>query len=348
MRALGLALAFAVTLALLLGWGWRHREDIRAAGTRSVNYDGSLEKLRATAERPAGAPRVVVFGDSLLGCGTVDVPGLLGRSVLAEGRPVQVVRADGLAFRALQFYYLLDDVLAARPSLAVVEVNLASLTNIGFGRQIRYLSLSRALSVADALRVRGALAQDDLTLLDPWLYRVEARHDLLYVSDGLQTWARQRLADAGGWVNRRLGLRVSEMNLRAARLAAKGVGAPLMRDLYAVDQTRLPMTAALRGVYRRLRRAGVDVQLWVAPITVNRLADLGVREELDLPARIERLRVAVGATPEEWLDLHALHPKEVFVDWAGHAKPEGCQRTAERIASALAARGLPRGTQNWK
>jgi hypothetical protein len=32
----------------------------------------------------------------------------------------------------------------------------------------------------------------------------------------------------------------------------------------------------------------------------------------------------------------------VLTDWAGHAKPEGCVRTAERITSALAARGVPR------
>jgi hypothetical protein len=344
-RALACGVAFALTLGLLVGWGWRHRAGLRSEIETLVNYDAALEKLRAAGARRAPVPRVVVFGDSLLRCKTVDVPGLLGWSVRAGDRPVQILRADDLGFRPLQFYYLLDAVIATEPSVAVVEVNVGALPNVGFARQIRYLSLSRTLSFAQALRVHDALAQDDLSVLDPWLYRLEARHDLLYVSDGIQSWARRRLDDAGGWVNHRLGLRTSRLDLRAARLAMAGVDATAMRRIYDVDQARAPMTGVLREVYRGFRRAGVDVQFWVAPINVDRLADVGVRDELDLPARIERIRIAVGATPEEWLDLHALHPKDVLADWAGHAKPEGCQRTAERIAAALAARGLPRAVR---
>ena len=316
-----------------------------------------LDRLRPWEHQAVPLPRVVVFGDSLLGCQTVDVPGLVGTALQRAGRLVQIIRADAGGFRPLQFYYLLDDVIATRPSLAIVEVNLGSLGITGILRQIRYLPLSRTLSFAQAFRVRDALAVDDLTVLDPWLYRLEDRYGLLYVNDGIQTWARQQLDDAGGRVNKAFGLRVSKLDLRATRLMMPANMAVSTRRQFDVDQTRLPMTGALRQVYDTLRSAGVDVQLWVPPINIQRLAELGVGDELALTERIERLRVAIGATPEEWLDLHALYAKAVFVDWVGHAKPEGCQQTAARIVAALAARGLPRGAptssqagnaQNWK
>src|SRR5262249_59111521 len=88
---------------------------------------------------------------------------------------------------------------------------------------------------------------------------------------------------------------------------------------------------------------GVGVEWWVPAINHERFEKIGLRTaEIGFADRIERLRVAIGATPEEWLDLHALHPEALFVDWAGHATPEGCRRTANRIVGALRDRGLPR------
>jgi hypothetical protein len=349
-RAIGLGAAFAATLALLVGWAWRHREALRREAGRPPTYDAVLAQLDVLEQRAIRVPRVAVLGDSLLGCGKVDVPGYVAMALQAAGKPVELVRADAGGFRPLQYYYVLDEVIATRPSLAIVEVNLGSLAIERILRQIRYLTLSRRLSFVDALRVRDALAIDDLTVFDPWLYRLEARWDLLYVSDGVRAWSEKRLADAGWRVNAALGLRVSKLNLRATRLMMNA--ATSTRGAYDVDQTRLPMTGVLREVHRRLRRAGIDVQFWIPPIDVERLAESGAADALELRERIERLRVAVGATAEEWLDLHALHQRTVFVDWAGHTKPEGCQRVAGELFRTLQARALPRpgdaGAQNWK
>jgi hypothetical protein len=341
-RAAGLAAGFALTLALLVGGAWRHREALRDEAERPATYEVVRDRLRLLERQPVQAPRVVVLGDSLLGCGKVDVPGYIAMALQAGGKHVEIARADAGGFRPLQYYYVLEDILATRPSLAIVEANLGSLGISGVSRQVRYLTLSRTLSFADTFRVRDALALDDLSVLDPWVYRLEDRYDLLHVGDGIQTWARKRLDDAGRRVNAALGLRVSKMNLRATRLMMPANLAASMRRQLDVDPADLPMTRVLRRVYRRLRSAGVDVQFWVPPINVEQLADLGVAKELALPERIERLRAAVGARPEEWLDLHALHPKGVFSDWAGHTKPEGCRRTAWQIFRALGARGLPR------
>ncbi|HYC21207.1 MAG TPA: hypothetical protein VEI94_00815 [Candidatus Bathyarchaeia archaeon] len=58
-----------------------------------------------------------------------------------------------------------------------------------------------------------------------------------------------------------------------------------------------------------LRAADVPTLFFVAPINVDRLAELRLTGELALPERLAALRDAIGASRNEWADFHALLPR---------------------------------------
>jgi hypothetical protein len=341
--ALGLGLPCLVALGAIVGALWCQREALRLP----VNVRPAIERLVIprieAAQRLADyVPRMALFGDSFATCDREPVAQFLQQEIHARGPANYVMDVSYPAFRPLQFYYLLDEVIAARPQGVVVEVNLPYLSsNWRHWRALRYLSLSRKLAVGRALRVRAALSLDGLSPFDPLVYRLEDATDTLFVADGIHDWGVTQLDDYGHLLNDALGLPTVPTKQRNLR-RLHPFNARQARSVFEPDQTRHPMAGVLRRIGRELRQAGVEVLYYVSPVPVGRLDDLGVREELDLPARIERLRVAVGAAPEEWVDLHALvSTKAVFKDWVGHMHPEGCRAVAHALGEALAARDMP-------
>lgn len=348
-RALALGLPCLVVLVALAAGAWALREPLRHGLPQRASIEGGvLRRLALWRSRRAVDPRpgALLFGDSLLLCGDgTPLANLLAGRLEAEGRPYDVLSAAHPAFRPIIAYYLLDDILAARPALVVVGLNLRVLGTPSTDPSFRFAGLSRRLAPARALAATDALRADDLDLLAPPLYRLEDRLDLLYVADGIREHGRGALAAAGQWLNRHLGTGDPD-TLRALVVALQTRHDDAVRRearaTYTTDFAADPQARVLRLVLDDLRAAGARVLVYVSPVDVDYLRSLGLTAaELGLAGRIEALRVAIGARPAEWLDLHASERAGGFHDVWNHLTRAGCERVAARLATAIVP-GEPR------
>jgi hypothetical protein len=294
-----------------------------------------LPAIRDWPERrhPPGVRRGVVFGDSVVDWQGVRLGDLTSAELGSRKLDTEFLTVSHPWLRPIQFYYLLDEVLAGRPEVAIVEVDLHAFSS-GWSDSpvLRAKDLSRLMSPRRAWRIRQVLAGEGLGLLDPWIFRLEERLDVLYLVDGVRESGRSTLERLGNQVNAALRL-PTPPPLRAGPLTAEEA-----RLWFDTDPARHRSAIVLRELLWGLREAGVVTVLFVAPIDVERMAGFGVLDGLHLPQRIEALRQAVGATPEEWRDLHALLPSKAIRDSTMHLFPEGGERVAEALADALAPR----------
>jgi hypothetical protein len=104
---------------------------------------------------------------------------------------------------------------------------------------------------------------------------------------------------------------------------------------YAVDYTDSPNADVLRAIVTDLRRAGIPFLLYVAPVNVDVIQRKPEIAAPDLEQRIEALRLYVGATKVEWLDLHDALPASTFRDFLNHLRVQGCARLARPIAQRV-------------
>ncbi len=245
---------------------------------------------------------------------------------------MEVVEVAHRFFRPQQFYYLLDEVLAGKPAVAIIEVNTGVLwpTPPPFLRGARFLNLSRKLSLRRAWRIRDALAAEELTLFDPFIYRLEEKADLLFVVDGVRDYWEQRLEGYGAQFNRLLDLAQDDPP-KAFKYRADAAKDKALRRAPEGDEADHPVTVVLREMHRELRAAKVQVLFYHPPERRRPLA--GPRED----RTSEAVRVAVEATPDQWLDLRHLLPPHDFRDFS-HLLPSGCERVAEALHEALDTR----------
>jgi hypothetical protein len=332
-----IAAGMGLVVAAVLGWAWRERVWLQGPVVASATRieDGLLrgiDRWQARARRKA-VPAGLLLGNSLIRCGKSPSIGTVTEQQLGwrgHRHAIQDVWAG--AFGPLQYYYVLDALLAAAPRLAIVEVDFARAGFSDVAPHLRYVSLSRLLTIRRALRVREALAADGLTLVDPLIFRLEARFGVLHLVPGVQHHWRAFLDDAGIRLDAALGLETA----RAPALPRPWVTAARVREVFGAPTD--VSTGVLRAIAQELHGAGVMVLFYVAPVDVELLRKLGVWNELGLPDRIASMREQIGLVPDEWLDLHAAIPAEQFRDWMGHLTPTGCARVGRSIAEALVAR----------
>lgn len=335
-----IASSCAVTVALLLGWAWHNRAWLQAPILERGSIEaGVLNELRVWRDLSPAVPKAALLGNSLTDCKDGSSVGdLTARRLAARNAPYALVVPWGGAFGPLQYYYLLDDVLAGKPRVVIMEIDTIRLVSTGVSPGLLYLALSRNLSFRRALRVRSALASEGLTLLDPFLYRVEAQLDVMYLVPGVQAHWRELFTRWGAAVNEAAGVRTTPLDARALRMLSLDAA----RAVVAPDPAESPLVPVLREIAHDLRRAGVTVLFYVSPLNDTLLARSVGGPERRVRQRIDRLRVAVGAAPEEWVDLHDALPSDAFHDWVGHMLPLGCERVSEAIADALIARHVSR------
>lgn len=349
-RALRTAAALVVpcllVLGLLGGTAWWNRAALRARLPRQQTEPALFTAIDRWASRPAppGGIRAVLFGDSLGHCSgargmQLSRGVLVGETLarrLADGGPkLNLLEIRHGAFRPLVYAYYLDDVLAGRPQLAVIEVNVGLFSDAAtYPRAMRFSSLARRLPMRRAWRLREALARDELSLLDPLVYRLYDRLDTVNLLAGVEALGRDWLDGLGRAVNARLGPDPAAHD--TTRLAAYvEILRQSARGHYHAEFAAHPASGVLREMRDALRGAGAVVLFYVSPIRIQALQWLGLLDEADLSARIERLRDAIGATPAEWVDLHSLVDDDSsFLDNSGHMYRPGC----EQVAAALAPR----------
>lgn len=341
-RLVALVLPCSAVIAAVLAGMALERDALVGAFARTDWVDAKLvPALRAWRARPAtpGVLRGVVFGDSVLGV----EPGssVLARQVEADlgarGLSADLFAAVHGAFRAFQFYYLVDEVLATRPRLAVVEVNLRAFSRDWDARtRWRFPSASRYLSPGRVLALREVLAREDLSLLAPTLYRLQEATGTLHLGPGLRAYGEEALERSGDWVGSRLGLDGVPPTERMQRLFVTSLDAGLARAWYGGEPADTLVARVLRELRRALREGGAVTVLLVTPVNVDRIAELGLADELALPRKLAALRAAVGAAPDEWVDLHAAARPPEFLDATEHVHPETLARLAAPVAASVA------------
>jgi hypothetical protein len=335
-QLLQLLLPCVLVVAAWCGGVWLWRAELRATATTGIDIDDRLVEGLARW-RPAAAPTkqftAVVVGDSLTVVGAWgNIGGMVMHALQSHQRPAEVWNLTHPGLRPINYYALLDDVSAKGPNAVIIEVNIIRFMDIPTTGVPRFAPLLRRLSFTRALRVRRALAADDLDLLDPWLYRWEEALDVLWVTDGLRIVAGDQLDRFGDGVQQALGVRQAQgLERFAARLTE---AFPLRTRAYGADYAEHPDTEVLQAFLQGLHERGIAARFYVSPIHPA----YGVRAPATaatLPARLDALRRRIGATEAEWIDLHALLPATDFRDESNHLTPDGAGKVANAIAARL-------------
>ena len=317
----------AVVLAAVAAL-WAGADRLTAPVLRFIQVDSVvLPAIDAWTARAGGGEGVVLFGDSAAG----DLGPLLVEALGARGRSVNLLSAVHPGFRPIHFYSLLDRVEAGRPQVVLIEVNFRTFADAYVGAMPE---VSRFLSPVEVRAVRPALISEGIGLFDPWLYRFQAATGLLYGLPTLrllaQTFYYRVTAAASEW----LGLRVVEP--AAARVLKGPVDSSFLWLHYGHDPAATAQAAVLRTLRERLQVRGITVRFYVTPLDVDRIAGLGLTEALGVDAKLAALRTAIGAAPDEWIDLHATAHSPDFRDFADHLQAQPLRRVAEQVADALA------------
>lgn len=345
-------------IAVVLASCWAiysYREELAPLGKGdTLVEDGVLRHLDTWSKARTVLTPVITFGDSLGMCANPSGKGMqtvwwwMARSLSTSGTPSRVFEMGQPGLRPLHFFAVLDDVLAKPVGLVVIEVNLRAFTDpkVVPGAE-RMPQLARKLDLRSALRVQPALQLDGLSLLDPFIAQLKDQLGLLYVFEGLRQLFLDGLDDLGHAANAVLGLHVQSSRLHFAN-------ADRLRATYVVDYANHPEASALRAMVEDLHAANVPFFLYVAPIDFTRYAATGQYDRAAMEQRLDELRVALGASGAEWLDLHdALHDSTMFRDQQNHLKTAACpivgrmlaQRAHHRLAHAAEEHAARTGGQ---
>src|SRR5262249_36194425 len=277
--------------ALVLGMAFGALEETRTALIGQAFRDATAatcQTLLDRVERWGGRVRApgelpgVVFGDSVflsLRDPKKAFAPALERSLAAPGRSVALLDRTHLGLGAFQFYYLTDGVVAGQPRFAIVEVNLRTFATDWQGIEwLRFPQLAGGLSLRQAWRMRNELATQNMSPLDPLVYRLEQRTGTLFLFDGLRPLGRGALETAGTDLNAALGLTTRPPAENATRIVRQNLtlDADRARAWYGRDFADTPPAAVLRAVRRALRKGGVKTFFVVAPFNRERLAHLGL------------------------------------------------------------------------
>lgn len=341
----GWALAVLSCLLMVgggLGWVWTQRSSLawQALGNQSMIRHGVVtERINEwIRQRQRGGLGGVVFGDSVLARPPqkpIFTP-TVGAALATAGINADVLDLTYLGLDAFQFYYTLRPALAGRPRFAIVEINLRTFAADWMAAGgLHNLHLSAGLSMRQALRAHEALATKGLSLLAPLAYRLERATGMLFLFDGLRLRYRRALEGIGTQVNTLLGLHALSRREEFTRFLPR-LDARVVQAWYGLNFESTASAEVLCALRDELLIAGVMVQFVVAPINITAVGALGIDTE-DLARRIARLREAIGAQPDEWIEVSDLFSPGDFMD-AVHLKVDGVERLASVVGNQLAHR----------
>lgn len=325
-------------------------------GPTALDIMGNVRTWRKRLAHDHRRRRVALIGDSMLGSeGDIPsladmVPARLNASKPKKSR-VSVHPLVVYGWTMIGEYCAADEIIAAKPELVVLELNLRALQPFplaaaGFpelGGLIRgprlleaaLLPLSDAGITLDRLLFHRLLVKYDLE--DPWLALFDRQARLLNSRDVLERWIEKKTHVET--VDLRKFSSVEEVFRR--QLAPGGhrsqrwhVEATFGAVLGGMERpnARLEVLGALLD---HLRRAGVPVLVWASPVNVEYMRSLGLSM-----SGLDRSMVTIRRTVEQngatFLDLHALLRDEAFRDLGDHYTLEGEVNGAEHVAEPLA------------
>lgn len=316
---------------------------LAAAALRAQGSLTAIDVTRRVTEwaqqrRERGGLGGAVFGDSVFAPHAPDkrFVHVLGERLAAAGLPIDMIDVTNPGFSPIQFYCLLDGVLAGRPDFVIVEVNLRTFApdwihDVG----LRMPQLSADLSLLQVWRARRALATQQIGLLTPLQYRLDKPIGTIQLVNGVRVLSGDAFDAAGTRLNDALGLTALSSLERFHRDMTEHVSLDDGRAQawYGQDFVSSPAAEALRALARELRDAGVATLFVLAPAMRGRLHELGISlRELD--ARTDALRRMVGAAPSQWIDTAVLFRPVDFVD-GFHLRPDLVGHMTEPVVARL-------------
>jgi hypothetical protein len=315
-----------------------------------------LAQISSQAER-AGSPilQVVMIGDSMLFARRD-----LGAVPLHIERKINRASPDGLqvAVRPLaiagsasfDYYFVVDEVTRRKPDLVVIEFNLTTLSEIWrnvFARpQLAGLISPRRVPEALGLplywtgltadRVLLYVALVHLGVVDAWTQLELNQTRASNLPDRL---ARRVAAFAGTSAEERFnGLRFIR-NLRK-RPGTERFDAAREQERFGAALAGVapdhPVLRALAATVRNLQDAGVRVYVYVNPVNVDNLEEIGILDRESLDATLSSLERVVEDAGARYSDFHDLLPDAGFMDAAGHFSHGGTVDGTDVVARAIA------------
>jgi hypothetical protein len=350
------ALAFGASAAAVWFGGAR---AVRLSGADrlpvTLDFAASVEQWHADLSDDRGSRRIAFVGDSMLWGfeGGTPLPDsvlrIVNRSVPRNRRS----SIHTLSWGALTMdgeYCIADELIAAKPTLLVLELNLRALQPgplgpasyselAGFIRWPRlaeaaFVNLSDAGITLDRLLFYRFLVANHFE--GAWLGLLDLQSRLFNSQDILEGWLEKKTDVETVATRRRESALYSFARLLIPH-TAKATAAHTTEMLGAVldglddDNSRLRV---LKALLRDLRRANVPLLVWVSPVNVQHMRHLGMSMD-GLDRSLRTIREAVEATGARFLDLHAILPDEGFRDSGDHYTLSGELDGAALVAARL-------------
>jgi hypothetical protein len=368
--ALFRVLSFVVALLASAGAVW-------VAGGRAVALSRAerpgtgldvMSQVRAWREgfvADRGQLRIALLGDSMLMShqGAPSVPARLVKLVnqaRPSGSQVSLRPLPLSGWTMMGQYCALDEIIEAKPSLVVIELNPRALQPGGLGwysfPELAGLIRGRRLWEAALLPLSDVGVTADRLLF----YRLLVTMQLEGAWRAVTNRQAQILNSWGifeGWTEKVTGVesmserRMAAWNASMDRLTTPGKAGPNR------VQMEMMLSAMLGGVAYRgnhrvemlgavladLARAHIPVLLWVSPINVERVRSLGLSTD-GLGRSIATLRKVAAEHGAQFLDLHQALPASAFRDAGDHFTVAGPDNGTSLVAAPL-ARAIARALQ---
>lgn len=320
-----------------------------------------LEGLRkiGDARTDSQARQVAFLGDSIsirVEGGITTVPGALRRELAgADGADTfEIHSMAALGSGPFDYYFLVDEIVSARPDQVVIAFSLQSLGELfrSFSRErlSGWVRPSRLLEVAAAPTHWIGLTADDL-LMNVAIVTVRGAEvwRRLLVQQARLGAAREQLAS---WLGASLGGSGPQIfEMAAFSSAQRRTRADPERDRYHADAERRhygaafarleedhPILVVLAGTLETLSEAGIPTLVYINPINVEHLGSLGLLEDERLARSLGTIESVVRRAGGDYLDLHDLLPDAAFRDAAGHLGTAELPDAPSRVGAAVAHR----------
>jgi hypothetical protein len=353
-----LLLSFAAVLTGIL----RTLEAAELGKPRTVLnvVEVTRRRLPALEEgRAPGASRVAFLGDST----TISYP--RQRTIpdrleneLARGEPGRSpIEIHSLAISGVgpfEYYFLVDEIMAARPDAVVFAFNLDTLSQAWRGNNSRPelagwvaparlgealalplhwigLTADRLFFYMSIVRAGAFEIWHELKLEQARMGRAQDafRHRLgagcaanaeRAFDEALDAHTLARLCLSGS-DNRRFSRR-GQLEHHGDALAGIGPGHPVLRVFAATLE--------------RLHAGGIPVAVYLAPANIEHMDHLGILDRTGLAATVAAVEAVARSAGADFRDLHDLFPDEAFRDASGHLAWDGAIDGPVAVAEVVA------------
>lgn len=353
-RWLALALAFCVTF---VGTG---RAVVAGLDAVHTGYRlGTLEVLSilfgqlGRIDEGPGQRRVVYLGDSLaMDTKPPDrsIPVQLMQALMASAgsaSDLRLRRVVGSGLGLFSQYFLSSAVAERRPDQVVLALNLHWFSQVWYSLEREQLAallpvrswptalrlpLARADVTADRLLLYRSLLRGGGFRAWLWLQRQQVR--ALHAKAALAEWLQAASPFPNGLgyqVQHRYWALARDGAARATRGAIRRQLGSVLAGLPAGD----PGLRVLDAVLATYEAGGIPVLLYVAPLNVDHLRELGVLDEAGLARTLARIEAVARAHGAEFLDLHDLLEDACFRDSIDHLSHDDAAEGPHRVAMAL-------------